>query len=96
MAFHIIQGAEVVLRQKGVYRQSKVYQRGPHLYAALGGGFVKLYSTAMGTSRPDVSYEDLLLPFRPIKGATGVLEVPASVTPNDESNADAPLQLCTA
>lgn len=55
--FHCVDDAFVILRRKGVYRQSKVYARGDHLYAGYGAGFVRLMRS--GTSHPDVSWEDL-------------------------------------
>lgn len=56
--FHIIDDAQVILRSKGVYYQKKVYQRGKRLYAAWGGGFIRLGGNE-ATSNPNVSWEDL-------------------------------------
>jgi len=53
--FHVIDDAQVIIRNKGVYRQMKVYRRGTEIYAAHGTGFIKLM--AMGaTSHPNVTW----------------------------------------
>lgn len=69
--FHVIEGSAVVLTSKGVFRQTKVYHRNKSIYAAYGGGFIKLLSARLvkdsdgverwvgGTSKPDINYEDL-------------------------------------
>jgi hypothetical protein len=54
--FHVIDDIQIVLRSRGVYRQSKVYQRHGRLYAGLGSGFVVLLQSG-GTSCPNVSWE---------------------------------------
>lgn len=59
--FHVIEDAQVVLFSRGVYRQVKLYYRGDELFAAWGGGYVRLGASG-GTSRPDVSYLHLDLP----------------------------------
>ena len=59
--FHIIEDAQVVLRNKGVYHQKKVYRRGDRLFAAWGSGFIRL-GGGDATSCPGVSYETLDLP----------------------------------
>lgn len=56
--FHIIDDAEAVLRSRGVYRQAKLYRRGRQLYAAWGGGFVRVLPRH-GTSSPNVSWVEL-------------------------------------
>jgi hypothetical protein len=56
--FHVIDGAAVILRQKGVFRQADVYRRGVELFAAHRGGFIQLLARD-GTSSPDVSWHDL-------------------------------------
>lgn len=40
--FHIIEDGIVHLRSRGVYRESKVYQRGTDVFAKHGGGYVRL------------------------------------------------------
>lgn len=40
--FHEIPEGQVILRTKGVFRQSKLFRRGDRLYAAVGSGFVRL------------------------------------------------------
>lgn len=67
--FHVIDDAQVILRSKGVYRQSKVYRRDTALYAAWGGGFIQLRGND-GTSRPDVSWVETDAPFK--RGSFGV------------------------
>jgi len=56
--FHIIDDAQVILRSKGVYYQKKVYRRDKRLYAAWGGGFIRLGGQE-ATSNPNVSWEAL-------------------------------------
>lgn len=54
--FHEIpDGMCILLSQKGVYRQSKLFRRGTELYAGYGGGFVRLYGKG-GTSTPHLRY----------------------------------------
>lgn len=65
MLFHIIEGAQVVLSCKGTYYQKKVYRRGDRLFAAWGGGFIRLgpkLGAYYGTSAPNVSWEELDMP----------------------------------
>lgn len=64
--FTIVEEGYVVLRRKGVFKPSKVYLRHGHIYAAHNGGFVRLCKQENGTSCPDVTHEDLTLPF-PVK-----------------------------
>lgn len=56
--FHIIDGAQVILVSKGVYRQSNVYARGNvrRLFAKYGSGYVSLikHGSSGGTSIPNV------------------------------------------
>lgn len=59
--FHIIDGAQVILRSGGVFHQKKVFHRAKRLYAQWGSGFVRLDADD-GTSAPKVSWEDLDLP----------------------------------
>lgn len=57
--FHVIDDAAVILRgKKGVYRQAKVYARGEQVFAAYGGGYVRL-TKGGSTGNPDVSWIDL-------------------------------------
>lgn len=56
--FHVIDDAAVILRCRGVYRQAKVFRRGGGLYAGYGGGFIALYGNS-GTSRPDISWDEI-------------------------------------
>lgn len=55
--FHVIEDAAAILASKGVYKQVRVYRRGRELYAAHGGGFIRLYDK--GTSLPNIRVEDL-------------------------------------
>ena len=60
--FHIIPDAQVICRAKnGTFFQRKVYRRGDRLYAAWGGGFIRL-GAGDATSNPNVSYESLDMP----------------------------------
>lgn len=59
--FHAIEGAIVILRQRGVFRQVQVYRRADHLYARWGAGFIQLRGSN-GTTLPDCNWEALELP----------------------------------
>lgn len=56
--FHIVEDAFVVLRSRGLFRQAKVYRRGQALYAGYGVSFVGLRGRG-GTTRPDISWEEI-------------------------------------
>jgi hypothetical protein len=56
--FHLIDEAAVILRNRGVYRQAKVFRRGEALYASYGAGFVRLYKDG-GTSLPNLSWDEM-------------------------------------
>ena len=59
--FHIIEGAQVILRSRGVYFQRELYYRGDRLFAKHGGGFVRLGQDGT-TSAPAISWEHLDIP----------------------------------
>lgn len=59
--FHVIDDGVVHLRSKGVYRQTKVFRRGADVFAAYGGGYIRLLA-GHGTTRPDVSWDDMDAP----------------------------------
>ena len=59
--FHIIDGAQVILRSGGVFYQKKIFHRANRLWAQWRGGYVRL-DGSQGTSNPKVSWEDLDLP----------------------------------
>jgi hypothetical protein len=70
MKFHIVDDASVILREKGVYRQAKVFLLGDALFAGYGAtGFLGLHMNS-GTSKPDVSHSKLDVPFK-TKGLEG-------------------------
>jgi len=54
--FHIIEDVQVVLRNKGIYRQCKVYHRNGKIYAGWGTGFITLMKGS-GTSHPNATWE---------------------------------------
>lgn len=56
--FHIIEGAQVIVHSRGVFKQVKAYRRGNDIYAAHSGGFIKLHGMN-GTSHPTVSWREL-------------------------------------
>ena len=58
--FHLIEDAAAILVGHGVYRQARVYRRDRDLYAAHGGGFVRLYRD--GTSHPALRCVGIELP----------------------------------
>lgn len=56
--FHIIEDSCVILRSRGVFRQSALYRRGNQLYGSIGGGLVELAARG-GTSAPNVTWVDM-------------------------------------
>lgn len=58
--FYLVEGAVVITRSKGVFKQAKVYERNGLLYAQHGGGFIRLNRT--GTSNPNVFIDGLEVP----------------------------------
>ena len=56
--FHVIDDAQAILLSGGVYKQVKVYRRGKQIFAAHGGGFVRLFGYN-GTSHPRVSWREI-------------------------------------
>jgi hypothetical protein len=56
--FHVIEDAHAILRTKGVYRQSRVYRRGPDVFAGHGAGYIRLLGRG-DTTVPDVKWLDL-------------------------------------
>jgi hypothetical protein len=59
--FHIIDGAQVILRSRGVFYQRELYYQGDRLFAKHGGGFVRI-GEGEATSAPTVSWEHMDLP----------------------------------
>lgn len=59
--FHIIEEAQIVMRQKGIFYQKKLYRRGDWLYANWGTGFIRIGGRS-ATSQPNVSWESIDLP----------------------------------
>lgn len=56
--FTLIEDAAVILLgKKGVYRQAKLYRRADKIYAAYGGGYIRLLQGG-STTNPDVRYQD--------------------------------------
>ena len=53
--FTIIDDGAAILFSRGVYRQAKIFHRGGEVYAAYGGGFIKLVGGG-GTTAPTVSW----------------------------------------
>lgn len=58
MLFHILDECFVITRNRGVFRQAKVFVRGEHVYAAHGNGFVRLMGHG-GTTVPTMVWEGL-------------------------------------
>jgi hypothetical protein len=73
--FSVIEDAWVILRNKGVYKQTKVFQYKGGLYARHGSGFIRLMRAHKATSVPDILWEDLYLPFEPVADKLGRLMV---------------------
>jgi hypothetical protein len=61
--FHEVEDAYAILKSRGVYRQSKVFERRGYLYAAYGSGFVRLHRHLNGTSNPNIAWDELRLPY---------------------------------
>lgn len=74
IAFHVIDGAVVILRSKGVFKQVKAYQRNDRIYAAYGSGFISLSKS--GTSAPNISVDEYDLGFEPDTCTLGRLYMP--------------------
>lgn len=78
MQFHIIEGASVVLRSKGLFRQAKVFHLQGELFAEFNRAFIKL-SGKQDTSAPSVTYQNLDVPFKPERdGVFGSVRAPLS------------------
>ncbi len=58
--FHVIEGAVAITRSKGVFKQTKVYQRNGLIYCQHGGGYIRISKT--GTSNPNVYVDGLEIP----------------------------------
>lgn len=56
--FHVIEGAQAILLSGGVFKQVKIYRRGKHIYAAHGGGFIRL-ENFNGTSHPRTTWREI-------------------------------------
>lgn len=74
--FTIIEDGYIVLVKRGLYKPAKVYSRNGYIFAAYGGGFIRLSKNEGATSIPDVKYEDLVLPFQPKADSIGRLLMP--------------------
>lgn len=55
--FNVIPDEYVIIRSKGVFRQSKLYVRDNRIYAGHGSGFIRL--TKNGTSVPTVYWDEI-------------------------------------
>lgn len=63
--FHILDGATAITRHKGLFRQTTLYTRDGYIYAKHGSGFariIRLSSSRMGTSVPDLDIDGLDIP----------------------------------
>ncbi len=56
--FHVIDDAVAVIRQNGVFKQTKVYRRANEVFVSVSGGYVRLMSHG-ATSVPSISWLDL-------------------------------------
>jgi hypothetical protein len=53
--FHVIEDGVAILRLKrGIFRQTKIYRRGEQVFAAVGGGYVRLIAYG-GTTNTDIT-----------------------------------------
>ncbi len=55
--FQEVQDGLVITLQKGIYRQSPLFQRDGYVFAKIGSGFVRLFKGG-GTSVPTISWKD--------------------------------------
>lgn len=56
--FHEIPDGHVILRSKGVFKQTKVFRRGRDIFAAQGSGFIRLLQHG-GTTVPTTHWLDV-------------------------------------
>jgi len=54
--FHIVEDSQVILRYKGIWKQTPLYHRNEELYAKHGSGFIGLRNGG-GTTLSNVSWE---------------------------------------
>ena len=59
--FKPIEGSAVTICRRGIYYQTKVFERGGELYAKYGSGYIRLMKTGW-TSHGDVKWTDVDLP----------------------------------
>jgi hypothetical protein len=71
--FHLIADSTVVLKSRGVYKQSQCYSHKGQIFAKHGSGFIKLFKHNNGTSTPNVSWDEVQLPYEIEFGTTGVM-----------------------
>lgn len=60
--FTIIEGAMIVTRSKGVYRQSKIYEHNGKIFAQWSNGFMSIFKGAgnrITSSVPDVVIDEI-------------------------------------
>lgn len=75
-AFHIIPDSYVIVRERGVWRQTKLFHRDGQLYAGLKGGFVQLRRQG-GTTIPNISWDEIDgVRFVENRGAIGAVTAP--------------------
>lgn len=58
--FHQIEGAQAILRSRGVFKQVDLYVYGIRVFAKWGSGFIGLQKYQQGTTKPDVSWVEIL------------------------------------
>ena len=57
--FTVVEGGKAITVEKGVYRQSDVYERGGRLYAMHRTGFARLLTKNM-TTVPNLRWDDIV------------------------------------
>jgi hypothetical protein len=70
--FKKLEGETAVLHSGGVYRVADLYERDGRLFAAVSGGFVRLYENG-STSKPATQIESLQLEGELLKDRFGRL-----------------------
>jgi len=56
--FHKIDDAVVILRTRGLFKQTDVYRRGRDVFAKVGGGYIRLLAYG-GTTIPATQWQDV-------------------------------------
>lgn len=88
--FTVIEGATVVTKCRGIFRQGKMYERGGRIYAQWSSGFIAITKTfeKIATSIPDVSVDEYDLPVKHKFIKTGAMVLEHYVEPPMQTAAE--------